>query len=107
MKNNNEESRSALLDVKDSYKWTGNTIELVELVSGLNKMDCVKNRGTSIHELVAFVGVLSDVDIRDCYSAYMDMKHRKNESCTYFLDKMRERLSKRMQQDDEKERQRK
>jgi len=35
------------------------------------------------------------------------MKRRKNESRTYFLDKMRERLNKRMEQDDEKERKRK
>lgn len=60
-----------------------------------------------IHELAAFAGTLFGVYIRDCYSAYTDMKHHKNESRTYFLDKMRERLNKRMQQDDEKERQRK
>ena len=34
------------------------------------------------------------------------MKRRKNDSRTYFLDKMRERLNLRMQRDDEKERER-
>ena len=47
------------------------------------------------------------MDIRDCYSAYIDMKHRKKESRTYFLDKMWDRLNKRMQQDEEKEQRRK
>lgn len=107
LKNNNKESRSVLLGVKGSYKWTGNAIELVELVYGLHEMGCVNNGETPIHELATFVGALLDVDIRDCYSAYTDMKHRKNESRTYFLDKMRDRLNERMQQDDEKERKRK
>lgn len=107
LKNNNEESRSALLGVKGSYKWTGNAIELVELVYGLHETGCVNRGETPIHELAAFVGALLDVDIRDCYGGYTDMKKRKNESRTYFLDKMQERLNKRMQQDDEKERKRK
>lgn len=34
------------------------------------------------------------------------MKRRKNDSRTYFLDKMRERLNLRMQRDDEKEHER-
>ena len=107
LKSNNEESRSVLSVAKGSYKWTGNAIELVELVYRLHEIGCVNNGEIPIHELAAFVGVLLDVDIRDCYSAYTDMKHRKNESRTYFLDKMRDRLNKRMQQDDEKERKRK
>lgn len=96
-----------LLKVKGSYKWTGSTIELIEFVYGLDEMGCINNGEAPIHELAAFVGTLLDVDIRDCYSAYTDMKRRKNESRTYFLDKMRERLNKRMNRDDEKERRRK
>lgn len=95
-----------LLKVKGSYKWTGSAIELMEVVYGLDEMGCINNGETPIHELAAFVGTLLSIDIRDCYSAYTDMKRRKNESRTYFLDKMRGKLNKRMQQDDEKERQR-
>ncbi|ADV43798.1 RteC domain-containing protein [Bacteroides helcogenes] len=96
-----------LLKVKGSYKWTGSAIELMEIVYGLDEMKSINNGEPPIHELAAFVGMLLDIDIRDCYSTYTDMKRRKNESRTYFLDKMRERLNKRMQQDDEKERGRK
>ena len=70
-------------------------------------MGSINNGETPIHELAAFVGTLLNIDIRDCYSAYTDMKRRKSENRTYFLDKMRERLNKRMEQDDEKERKRK
>lgn len=99
----NEEKPSELLKIKSTYKWTGNAIELVEIVYGLNEMGCLNDGITPIHELAAFMGTLFGVDVRDCYSAYTDMKRRKNESRTYFLDKMRERLNKRMQQDDERE----
>lgn len=96
-----------LLKIKGTYKWTGSAIELVEMVYGLDEMKCINNGETPIHELAAFVGTLLGVDIRDCYSAYTDMKRRKNESRTYFLDKMQERLNKRMDKDDEKEKRRK
>ena len=96
-----------LLKIKGTYKWTGSAIELVEMVYGLDEMKCINNGETPIHELAAFVGTLLGVDIRDCYSAYTDMKRRKNASRTYFLDKMQERLNKRMDKDDEKEKRRK
>lgn len=102
-----EEQPSELLKIKSTYKWTGNAIELVEMMYGLNEMCCLNNGEPPIHELAAFMGTLFGMDIRDCYSAYTDMKRRKNESRTYFLDKMRERLNKRMQQDDEREQKRK
>lgn len=96
-----------LLKIKGEYQWTGSTIELVEMVYALDEMKSINNGEAPIHELAAFVGTLLGVDIRDCYSAYTDMKRRKNESRTYFLDKMRERLNKRMDKDDEKEQKRK
>ena len=96
-----------LLKIKGTYKWTGSGIELVEMVYALDEMKSINNGEAPIHELAAFVGTLLGVDIRDCYSAYTDMKRRKNESRTYFLDKMQERLNKRMDRDDEKEQKRK
>lgn len=105
LQNGNEDVSTELLKVKGSYQWTGSAIELI--VYGLSETGSINNGETPIHELAAFVGTLLNIDIRDCYSTYTDMKRRKNESRTYFLDKMRERLNKRMEQDDEKERKRK
>lgn len=93
-----------LLKIKGSYKWTGSAIELVEMVYTLDEMKSINSGEAPIHELAAFVGTLLGVDIRDCYSTYTDMKRRKNESRTYFLDKMQEQLNKRMDRDDEKRR---
>lgn len=106
LQDNDTDDYIKMLKFKGPYRWTGNAIELVELVYGLAEMDCINRGEAPIHELAAFVGALLDVDIRDCYSAYTDMKRRKNDSRTYFLDRMRERLNKRMQGDDERERKR-
>ena len=43
---------------------------------------------------------------KDCYRFYTDIKRRKNESRTYFLDKMQEKLNEKMLRDEEMERMR-
>ena len=85
--------------------WTGTHVELVELIYGLQELHCIDDGEVSISELFAFFGESFGMDMKDshCYNAYADMKRRKNDSRTYFLDKMRERLNLRMQRDDEKE----
>ena len=61
-----------------------------------------------MNELAGFFGKLFGIrlDERSLYDAYADIKRRKSESRTYFLDKLRERLNLRMQRGDEKERER-
>jgi hypothetical protein len=83
------------------YRWTGSTVELVELIYGLAEMRSVNNGESTITELACFISKQFNIEIKDCYSAYVDMKRRKNDSRTYYLDKMRERLNRRMQLDDE------
>jgi hypothetical protein len=96
-----------LLNINGKYKWTGNAIELVELAYGLSQMQSINGGDVPIQELVAFVATSFGIEVKDCYSAYTDMKRRKSGSRTYYLDKMRERLNGRMEQDDERERGRK
>lgn len=90
-----------------NYKWTGSTVELVELVYGLVEMRSINNGETPITNLASFISSQFGIEIKDCYSAYVDIKRRKNDSRTYYLDKMRERLNRRMQLDDEREQTRK
>lgn len=89
-------------------RWTGTLVELVELIYGLQEMRCIDDGKMPINELFELFGELFGLDakVRNCYDTYLDIKRRKNDSRTYFLDKMRERLNLRMQRDDEKERMR-
>ena len=87
----------------DGYRWTGSGVELVEFIYGLKEMRSINNGETPITELASFICSQFGTEIKDCYSAYIDIKRRKNDSRTYYLDKMRERLNLRMQLDDERE----
>lgn len=93
-----------------AYKrcWTGAVVELVELIYALHEMKRIDNGEIAMNELAGFFGELFGIrlDARNLYDAYTDIKRRKGDSRTYFLDKLRERLNLRMQRDDEKERER-
>lgn len=88
-----------------SFRWTGSLVELIEIIYALDELGCINDGQNNIKELAAFFGSLLGLEIKDrhCYDAYLDMKRRKNESRTYFLDKLSERLNLRMQRDDAKE----
>lgn len=90
------------------FRWTGSLVELIEIIYALDEMGSINDGRNDIKELAAFFGSLLGREIKDrhCYDAYLDMKRRKNESRTYFLDKLRERLNLRMQRDDVREQQR-
>ncbi len=81
---------------------------MVEIIYAFDELHCINDGEAPINELFALFGGLFGTEIKEshCYNAYADMKRRKNDSRTYFLDKMRERLNLRMQRDDEKERMR-
>lgn len=89
-----------------TLRWTGSAVDLVEVIYGLDEMKCINNGDVPIGELAAFFYELLEVEAKACYRFYTDIKHRKNDSRTYFLDKMQERLNERMRRDDEGERQR-
>lgn len=89
-----------------ALRWTGNAVDLVEIIYGLDEMGCINNGDIPLGELASFFYTLLGVESKECYRFYTDIKHRKNESRTYFMDKMRERLNERMRKDDEKEVQR-
>ena len=93
---------------ESAYRWTGSLVELVEIIYALDEMRCINDGENAINELTTFFGNLFGLEIKDniCYNAYADMKRRKNDSRTYFLDKLSQRLNLRMQRDDERERMR-
>ena len=89
-------------------RWTGAVVEIVELIYALHEMKRIDDGEIAMNELAGFFGELFGIrlDARNLYDAYTDIKRRKGDSRTYFLDKLRERLNLRMQCDDEKEQER-
>ena len=88
-------------------QWTGNAIDLVELIYGINEMGCINNGNMPLKQLAPLLYKIFGVESKDCYRFYIDIKRRKNESRTYFLDRMQEKLNERMLRDEEMERLRK
>ena len=82
-------------------RWTGAVVEIVELIYALHEMKRIDDGEIAMNELFGI-----RLDARNLYDAYTDIKRRKGDSRTYFLDKLRERLNLRMQCDDEKEQER-
>ena len=87
-------------------QWTGNAIDLVELIYGINEMGCINNGNMPLKQLAPLLYKIFGVESKDCYRFYIDIKRRKNESRTYFLDRMQEKLNERMLRDEEMERMR-
>ena len=90
------------LPVKPAKKlrWTGKTTDLVELLYALDTCDSINNGEIGVEELSDRLSEVFGVEIKNCYNVYMNMKHRKDESRTYFLDELKERLNRRMVESD-------
>ena len=93
------------LPVKPAKKlcWTGKATDLVELLYALDTCDCINDGEIGVEELADVLSEIFGVEIKNCYNVYMNMKRRKDDSRTYFLDfldELREKLNKRMVESD-------
>ena len=89
-----------------ALQWTGNAIDLVEIIYGISEMSCINHGNIQLNELAPVLYAFFGVNSKDCYRFYTDIKRRKNDSRTYFLDKMQVKLNEKMRRDDELERMR-
>lgn len=81
-------------------RWTGRATDLVELLYALDTYGCINDGEIGIEELADAFSEILGVEIKNCYNVYMNMKHRKDDSRTYFLDELREKMNKRMVESD-------
>lgn len=82
------------------FRWTGKATDLVELLYALDTCDCINNGEIGEEELAEVLSEVFGVEIKNCYNVYMNMKRRKDDSRSYFLDELREKLNKRMVESD-------
>ena len=84
----------------EKLRWTGKETDLVELLYALDTCDCINDGEIGIEELADAFSEIFGIEIKNCYNVYMNMKRRKDDSRTYFLDELREELNKRMVESD-------
>ena len=97
---------SAKSETQKSLQWTGNTLDLVELIYGLSEMGCIDNGETLLKVLAPALYEFFGLDTKECYRYYSAIKLRKNPSRTYFIDKMQKKLNEKIRRDEELERMR-
>jgi rteC protein len=86
--------------IASSLRWTGKIVDLVELLYALDTCNCINNGEIGIEEFAEALSKIFGVEIKNCFSAYIDMKRRKSDSRTYFLDELKEKLNRRMVESD-------
>ena len=94
------------VDTKPLVKWTGNAVDLVEMIYGICVMGSVNDGEVKFKDLAQAMYQFFGIKAKDCYRFYTDIRRRKNHSRTYFLDRMQEKLNDKMRKDDELERMR-
>lgn len=90
-------------DSAPPLKWTGNAVDLVEMVYGISVMGCVNDGKTPLRDMAALLYKFFGINAKDCYRFYVDIRRRKNDDRTYFLNEMCERLNEKMRADDKKD----
>lgn len=89
--------------VTHTLRWTGNAIDLVEMIYGIHEMGCVNDGEIPLKQLALMLYSFFGVETKDCYRHYTDIKRRKTVSHTHFLEQMQDRLNERIRRDEEAE----
>ncbi len=80
-------------------QWTGNKVDLTELIYALHEAAVINNGNIDIKELVTTFQSLLNVDLGDYYRAFIEIRSRKINT-TKFLDRMTNSLKLKMTQID-------
>lgn len=75
-------------------------MDLVELLYTLDTCNCINDGEIGVEELADVFSEVFGVEIKNCYNVYMNIKFRKSEGHTYFLDELQEKLNRRMVEND-------
>jgi len=89
------------LENTKEYKWTGETINLVELAYGLYYTGEINNGNAGIAEIVRLFEKIFNIAIGKPSRRFTEIKQRKRLSKTKYLDQMKTAIDKRIDEDDE------
>ncbi|NVM62164.1 hypothetical protein FHW88_000440 [Mucilaginibacter sp. SG538B] len=91
-------------NVKQPFRWTGETVNLIELLHGIYLNNQVNNGEVGIVEFFNGMGEFFGVDLGIPKKGFDALKKRKKLSKTHFTDRMRDSLVQRMDEEDDWER---
>lgn len=83
--------------------WTDDAIHLVELLYACHELKLFNGGEATLKQVVEYVCGVLGVDVKNASSYYARMRRRKGNDRTYFIDRLREALLRKMDTDDEKQ----
>lgn len=81
-------------------KWTGEAVNMVELVYGIYETGQINEGRITLTELMDFFGQVFQVNISGYFKRFADIKRRKSMSKTRYLDEMQQLVAKRIEDSD-------
>ena len=87
---------------KVKVSWTGKKTELIELVYAWIGAESFNHGKINIKELVDYIENVFNINLGDYYHVFLDMRGRKGDSRTIFLNKLIKLLNERMDNADKK-----
>ena len=85
---------------KNDVNWTGSKVSLVELIYALHTTGAFNNGNTDIKTIAAYFEKVFDIELGEYYRTYLELRIRQNP--TKYLDTLREKLLRKMEEDDER-----
>lgn len=98
--NNSMETNIQAFQNQSKLFWTGNKVDLVELIYALNASGAINSGTSDIKELASVFEQIFNIELGDYYRTYLEIRLRKI-SNTKFIDTLKESLLKRMEESDE------
>lgn len=92
------EQQNLYLEDSNLY-WSGNKVDLVELIYALHASKVINRGNVEIKEIAAVFEYVFNIDIRGYYRTYLEIKTRKTNK-TKFIDALKAKFLKRMNQSD-------
>jgi len=80
-------------------KWTGDKINLVEVIYGLYFTGQLNNGNADISVIIRFMEKHLQIDLSRTYRDFLDIRNRKSTSPTRYIEQMRESIHKRVDDD--------
>lgn len=82
--------------------WTGKKTDLIELIYSLERAKSINNGNINIKELSKYIEDVFNIDLGDIYRTFLDLRDRKGENRTSFLNTLTKSLNDRMNELDNK-----
>lgn len=90
---------SATIEEPAELKWTGDKVNLAEIIYGIYFTGQINHGKTELATLVKWMGRLFQIDLKRIYSDYKDIRSRKVASPTRYLDQMRTAMLQRIDEE--------